>query len=85
MSVFTPAASPILGFEPAWEIALLFPAQGKWSVWEYLDLTDETRHLVEYTRGRIEVLAMPTTGHLRILDFLYSALKDFIRAHYAGP
>jgi Uma2 family endonuclease len=74
----------MLGFEPAWEIALLFPAQGKWSVWEYLDLTDETRRLVEFTSGRIEVLAMPTTEHQRILDFLYSALKDFIRPRALG-
>jgi Uma2 family endonuclease len=74
----------MLDFEPTWEVAFLFPAQGKWSVWQYLDLTDETRHLVEYTSGRIEVLAMPTTGHQRILDFLYSALKDFIKPRALG-
>jgi Uma2 family endonuclease len=74
----------MLGFEPTWEIALLFPAQGTWSVWEYLDLTDETRHLVEYNSGKIEVLAKPTTGHQRILDFLYSALKAFIKPRGLG-
>jgi hypothetical protein len=30
--------------EPAWEVALLFPAQGEWSEDEYLWLTDHTKY-----------------------------------------
>ncbi len=70
--------------EPAWEVALLFPPQGKWSVSEYLNLTDETRRLVEYSRGKIEVLAMPTTAHQRILAFLFALLHDFVRPRGLG-
>src|SRR5574341_1377368 len=44
--------------EPAWEVALLLPAQGEWSEDDYLWLTDHTRCLVELTDGHIEVLAL---------------------------
>ena len=49
--------------EPAWEVALLFPAQGEWSEDDYLWLTDHTRCLVEFTDGHVEVLPMPTDAH----------------------
>jgi Uma2 family endonuclease len=60
--------------EPAWEVALLLPAQGEWSEDDYLWLTDHTRCLVELTDGRVEVLPMPTDEHQRIVLFLYRAL-----------
>ena len=48
--------------EPAWEVALLFPAQGEWSEDDYLWLTDRIRRLVEFTDGRVEVLPMPAAA-----------------------
>ena len=57
--------------EPAWEVALLLPAQGEWSEDDYLWLTDRTRRLVEFTDGRVEVLPMSTDEHQRIVLFLY--------------
>ena len=70
--------------EPAWEVALLFPAQGEWSEDDYLWLTDHTRCLVEFTDGHIEVLPMPTDAHQRIVLFLYRALYAFLAAHGLG-
>jgi Uma2 family endonuclease len=70
--------------EPAWEVALLFPAQGEWSEDDYLWLTDHTRHLVEFSEGHIEVLPMPTDAHQRIVLFLYRALYAFLTASGHG-
>jgi Uma2 family endonuclease len=70
--------------EPAWEVALLFPAQGEWSEDDYLWLTDHTRCLVEFTDGYLEVLAMPTDEHQRIVLFLYRALYAFLAARGHG-
>lgn len=62
--------------EPAWEVALLFPAQGHWSAAEYLDLN--TNRLVEFSDGHIEVLPMPTMRHQLIVQFLLQLLTQFI-------
>ena len=62
--------------EPAWEIATLFPAQGGWSLDEYLAL--DTNHLVEFSHGRVEVLPMPTEMHQMIVAFLYESIKAFV-------
>jgi Uma2 family endonuclease len=70
--------------EPAWEVALLFPAQGEWSEDDYLWLTDHTRHLVEFTDGHVEVLPMPTDEHHRIVLFLYRALYAFLAVRSIG-
>lgn len=70
--------------QPAWEVALLLPAQGQWSESDYLWLTDRTKHLVELTDGYIEVLPMPTEEHQRIVLFLYRALYAFLTAHGMG-
>jgi Uma2 family endonuclease len=72
------------GAEPAWNIALLFPPQGQWSVEEYLSLTDSTNCFVEYTGGKIEVLPMPTLVHQRILVYLFMHLKEFVDARGLG-
>jgi len=69
----TPAYSP--DAEPAGEIALLFPYQGDWSIDDYLDLTEQSNQIIEYTAGRIEVLETPTIQHQRILIFLLTALR----------
>lgn len=57
----------------------LAPLQGYWTVKQYLRLTDHTRHLVEFTAGRIEVLPMPTQQHQLILAFLYRAFYAFLQ------
>lgn len=64
------------GVEPAWEIALLFPPQGGWTVEEYFELSQRTNLLVEYTKGRIEVLEMPTFEHQRIVMYLAILFRE---------
>jgi Uma2 family endonuclease len=61
--------------EPAWEVALLFPAQGAWSEEDYLYL--DTNHLVEFSDGKIEVLSMPSDKHQAIVGFLFVLLLNF--------
>lgn len=68
--------------EPAWDVALLFPNQGAWSVEEYLAL--DTNHLVEFSHGFIEILPMPTEPHQLITLFLYRALLAFVTARNLG-
>lgn len=57
----------------------LLPLQGLWSEEQYLKLTDQTNHLIEFTDGVIEVLPMPTDRHQVILAWLYEVLLLFIR------
>lgn len=65
---------------PAWEVALLFPAQGTWTQEEYLALTDSTNNLVEYTQGQIEVLPIPTEKHQRILEFIFLIIREVMQS-----
>jgi Uma2 family endonuclease len=62
--------------QPAWDVALLFPEQGNWSVEEYLALPGN--RLVEYSAGRLEVLPVPTTLHQWIVLYLYRNLHAFV-------
>ncbi|GAB4198392.1 MAG: Uma2 family endonuclease [Roseiflexaceae bacterium] len=57
----------------------LEPLQGLWSVEQYLKLTAQTNHLIEFTDGVIEVLPMPTKRHQAISLFLLLALLAFVR------
>jgi len=66
---------PTVEAEPAWEVALLFPAQGAWSEEDYLYL--DTNHLVEFSNGTIEVLPMPSDKHQSIVFFLSALLGAF--------
>jgi len=68
--------------EPAWDVSLLFPAQGSWSEEDYLNLPG-TR-LTEFDQGRIEVLDMPSELHQLIVAFLYRTLSDFVHQHGLG-
>ncbi len=68
--------------EPTWEIAQLFPAQGDWSEEEYFAL--ETKRLVEYSDGFLDILPTPTIFHQLILQFLYSQLDAFVAANDLG-
>lgn len=60
---------------PAWEIARIFPAQGRWSEADYLAL--QTPYLVEYSMGKVEVLAFATDRHQAIVGFIYVRLPAF--------
>ena len=71
-------------FEPTWEIARLFPAQGTWSEEEYLTLTQGTNHLVEFSHGNLEFLAMPTRTHQKIVFFLSQVLYAFLSTRGLG-
>ena len=68
--------------QPTWDVALLFPEQGHWSIEEYLDLP--SNRLVEYADGRLEVLPMPTTLHQWIVFYLCRLLNDFVSSHQLG-
>lgn len=52
----------------------LEPLQGLWTEAQYLALTNQSNHLIEFTDGDIEVLPMPTDTHQRILGYLYRRL-----------
>ncbi len=56
----------------------LLSLQGLWTEAQYLRLTDQTNHLIEFTDGVIEVLPMPTDRHQVILLFLYDLFKAFM-------
>lgn len=70
--------------DPAWEIAMLFPAQGHWSEEEYLALQRRTNLLVELSNACIEVLPMPSPLHQRIVKFLFRMLEAFVLASGTG-
>ena len=57
----------------------LLPLQGLWTEEQYLRLTDQTNHLVEFTDGYVEVLPMPTRKHQAISRFLFLAFLAFVR------
>jgi Uma2 family endonuclease len=56
----------------------LMPLQGLWTEQQYLKLTDQTNHLVEFDDGAIEVLAMPTEEHQAILEYLFLVFRAWI-------
>jgi Uma2 family endonuclease len=62
--------------EPAWDVALLFPAQGQWSEEEYLAL--DGNRIVEFSDGRLEVPPMPTTSHQLLVVWVCGLLQQFI-------
>jgi Uma2 family endonuclease len=68
--------------EPAWEVAYLFPPQGKWTENDYLAL--DTNRLIELSQGRLEVLPMPTTSHQLLVAFLYGHLLAFVTSRSLG-
>jgi Uma2 family endonuclease len=70
--------------EPVWALATMFPPQGAWSVEKYLDLTDSTNRLIEFTDGRIEVLEMPTVAHQMIAADLFFKFREFVAKRSLG-
>jgi Uma2 family endonuclease len=79
MTTTTPAAERRAA-QPDWarEIAALLPEQGDWSEEAYLWLTNQSNRLIEFTDGRIEILAMPTEKHQAILKYLFLAFNSFV-------
>jgi Uma2 family endonuclease len=63
-----------------WKDALeeILPAQGEWSVDEYLVRTEHRNRQVEFTDGFLEILPTPTDKHQAILGFLYLAFLGFL-------
>jgi Uma2 family endonuclease len=57
----------------------LGPLQGLWTEEQYLRLTDQTNHFVEFTEGHVEVLPMPTRKHQAISRFLFLALLAVVQ------
>jgi Uma2 family endonuclease len=51
----------------------MLPLQGLWTEEQYLRLTDQTNHFIEFTEGSVEVLPMPTRKHQAISRFLFLA------------
>jgi Uma2 family endonuclease len=67
---------------PVWEIAHLFPQQGRWSEEAYLAL--DTNHLIEFKNGCLEFLPMPDLSHQCITRFLFLLLHDFVTSRNLG-
>ncbi len=67
-------------WEQADLVLSLSPLQGRWIAEQYLLLTDQTNHLIEFSDGYIEVLPMPTEHHQAMLEFLFLALRTFLQA-----
>ena len=76
MSTMPRHSTPSSEAEPAWDVALLFPAQGGWSEGDYLAL--HTNQLVELSDGNLEVLPMPTPPHQGIVRYLFGLLSSFV-------
>ena len=54
--------------------------QGFWTQAQYLELTNWSNRLLEFTDGCIEVLPPPTEYHQAISRFLFLALYPFVRS-----
>ena len=68
--------------DPAWDLALMYPLQGAWTVDDYLRL--DTGLLVEYTDGFIRVLPMPSLLHQWIVRFLFQVLHEYATRRQVG-
>jgi Uma2 family endonuclease len=57
----------------------LSPLQGLWLEAQYLALTNQTNHLIEFTDGELEFLPMPTERHQIIMLLLYELFKRYVQ------
>lgn len=64
--------------EPVWELATLYPNQGRWTVDAYLCL--RSSRLIEYNNGTLEFPPMPTRSHQEIVWYLCQLLKAYLTA-----
>lgn len=68
--------------QPAWRMALLFPPQGSWTEQEYLAL--DSGRQIEFDRGCVEVLDLPTKEHQRMVRFLFLLINAFVTSRRLG-
>ena len=68
--------------QPAWRMALLFPPQGSWTEQEYLAL--DAGRQIEFDRGCVEVLDLPTKEHQRMVRFLFLLMDAFVSSRRLG-
>ncbi len=68
--------------QPAWRVALFYPRQGSWTEADYLGL--EGGPLVEFDKGCVEVLDMPSKEHQRAVQFLYRWLYQYVSTARLG-
>jgi len=68
--------------QPAWRMALLFPPQGSWTEQEYLAL--DAGRQIEFDRGCVEVLDLPTKEHQRMVRFLFLLMNEFVTSRRLG-
>ncbi len=57
----------------------LLPLQGLWTEEQYIELTNQSNHLIEFVDGAIEVLPRPTSAHQSMLLLLYEHFKAAIQ------
>jgi Uma2 family endonuclease len=74
------------GQTPTWEVAYLFPPQGRWTEDDFWALGSvyEGVPRVELSQGRLEVLPVPTQTHQLILFFLAKLLDAFAQSGAPG-
>lgn len=65
----------------AWKDLLeqILPSQGCWTDEQYLVITEGSNRLVEFTDGFLDALPMPTDHHQAMVEFLFLALRKFIK------
>ncbi|MEJ7595110.1 MAG: Uma2 family endonuclease [Planctomycetaceae bacterium] len=61
---------------PTWEVAHLFPDQGRWTETEFFEL--HSNRMVELADGYLEILPMPTWLHQLMVKFLVRAVEEAI-------
>jgi Uma2 family endonuclease len=75
------------GDEATWEVAYLFPAQGRWTLRDYLRLEKtnlEGWPRIEFCNGRLEVLPGPAELHQIISGYFFTLLHAFTQRHAPG-
>ncbi|MCX7421420.1 MAG: Uma2 family endonuclease [Planctomycetia bacterium] len=77
-----PESAALPGQQPAWGVALLYPSQGQWSKYDYLDLPGI--RLVEFDNGRIEVLPMPSIRHQNVSMNIAVPLRIYVQTYELG-
>ncbi len=68
--------------QPTWRMALLYPPQGSWTEQEYLAL--DAGRQIEFDRGWVEVLDLPTKEHQRMVRFLFLLMESFVTTRRLG-
>lgn len=68
--------------QPTWKMALVYPTQGNWSEEEYLSL--DVGRQVEFDRGIVEVLDLPTKEHLLLARKLFVAMQAAVDSQDSG-